>query len=124
MDDRIESLFGVAFAVSAAASIGIGTVEFGGYQMLETITTVGPMTLDYATVISVAALVVAYLELGGGATDLGNLPDLQLYAVYLAAGLTVWGSFDPGFAADQNLAIQLALVGGTLVGYWALAHED
>lgn len=123
MDDRIESLFGIAFALSAAASLGVGTIEIFGLTMLDTIREVGPLTIDYATVVSLSALAVAYAEIGGS-TTFGRLSDIQQGAVYLALGITVYGSINPGFASDQTLVIQLALIAGTLMGYWALSHED
>jgi hypothetical protein len=91
--------------------------------LLETLASVGPFTVDWATVGSVLALVVGYLEVGDGNTNFDTMDDLYLYMALGAVGLTVYGSYEPAFAEGQSLAVQLALLAVSIAGYWALAHN-
>lgn len=123
MNERVEALFGVAFVLSAAASLGVAAVEVFDVELLTVLTEVGPLTIDYATAVSVAAIAVAFYEQGGGVTDFGAMEPIYLYSVIAMVGLTAWGAYDPGFAANQDVPVQLGLLAVTIMGYWGLAHH-
>jgi hypothetical protein len=123
MNERIEAVVGIVFAITAAASLGIGDITLFGVYLLEPLAEVGPATLDWATAGSVVALVVGYLEIGDGNTDFDAMEPLYIYLALGTVALTAYGSYQPGFAEGQPLAIQLAVLAISVAGYWALAHN-
>jgi hypothetical protein len=75
--------------------------------------------LDYATLGSALSLLVVW---GLNRPEIGSW-ELEYQGLALASvGLVVWGSYEPGFASDMGIGIQLLLVGISLGGYWTFAH--
>lgn len=124
--ERAEALLGIGYTVTAAASIGaVSNFSVAGYDILATLTTAGPFVLDVATVVSLAAVIVAFIELGpgGSTTDISGLETGYQAAILATLGLTAYGSANPAFAASEAVPVQFALLGVSVAGYWALAYN-
>jgi hypothetical protein len=123
MDERIEGLVGILFGLTAAASIGIGEISLFGVDLLESLVTLGPLTIDYATVGSLVALIVGYLEFENGQTDVSMMEPVEKYLALGAVALVIYGSYKPAFWDGQALVVQLAGMAVSIAGYWALAYN-
>jgi hypothetical protein len=121
--ERVEVIFGIAFTVSAAASFGAADISFLGQDLLTVLTEIGPFTLDYATVVSLAAILVGYYEFGGGVTSVSSMEQFEQAAAAGTVVLTAYGAANPAFVEGESALIQLGLVGVSLAGYWALARN-
>lgn len=123
-EEWIDTLVSIAFTITAAVSVGLMTVTIGGVELLEPITTVdlggSTVTLDYATLGSVAALGIVWYA---NRPDIGQLDETYQALLVATVGLVAWGAYDPGFLSGQSELIQILVVGVQLAGYWAVGQN-
>jgi len=123
-EEWIDTIFSIAYTITAAVSVGLMSVSLMGVDLLEPLTTVefagSSWTLDYATLGSLIAIgVVWYVNRPRiGALD-------QTYQLLIAAtiALVAWGAYDPQFLSDQSELLQAGAVGVQMAGYWAIGQN-
>lgn len=120
MDEKLEFLVALVFTITAAASVGAGEFSVFGVDLLDQIHTGGGFVLDYATLGSIISVGIVWFYNRTSPTDLD--PEYQFVVLAMLA-MIGYGSYEPAFAAGQELAVQLVLVSVSIAGYWAIAHE-
>lgn len=118
-DTLSDILLGGLFAVSVAVSAGVASVSLLDVSLAEVIWTMDPLTVDWASAISIAILLTAYLT---HMPDLSRMSSDKSVLLLLTVGIIVLGMLDPGYAANQAV-IGLLGVGISAGGYWAIQYQ-
>lgn len=118
IEEYSDVVVGGLFALTVAVNAGRASVELFGVDLADVLTTVGPATLDIASLLSIGAVVVAWVL---GRPDFDRMDSGVSAAVLLTLGLVVLGMIEPGWAGSNDVLGILA-VGVSAAGYWGLVN--
>ena len=111
-----EILLGGIFAVSVGVSAGVIEASIFGISLSEVLFTAVGFTIDWASLISVVALLVAYLTT---LPYFDQMDTTRRLMILITALLVVAGMWAPGFATGQEI-LGLFAIGISAGGFWAL----
>ena len=114
--DAIDIILAAVYGLTAAASIGVVGVELFDVELLEVIEEAGPITLDYATVLSAGVWVVAIAR---AQPDIEGLSQQSRWMIAGAILLVAYGAFEPAGVVDRaGEAVGLIALAVAGAGYW------
>lgn len=110
------------FTVSAATEVGIADVTLLGYQLSDTMTTIAGFDLSLAFLLSLGALLGAWII---NKPNWDALSDEKKMLVGATVAIVLAGTFIPEVTANftESVVIALAVLGIEAGGYWAIAQS-
>lgn len=121
-DGLLRLLGGAMFTVSVAVSAGIASITLLGQDFSTVLWESGGGTfaVDISTAISI--LLIGFVSAVSMPSFSDMRPEYQL-AVLVTLIVIVFGAYDPGFAASNNL-LGLGAVAVTGAAYWGIQTGD